>query len=169
MSELFALKWRDINFRTHEISVMRSIVFQVVGPCKTEASQKSIPLDSYSAEALQTWRQHTKFRSSDDWVFASRASSGRRPYWGQPIMQKFIRPVAAKVGIVQPIGWHTFRHTYSTLLRATQADIKVMQELLRHASSRVTLDTYTQAVTLQKRKAQSKVVRLLRVSPAANG
>jgi len=39
----------------------------------------------------------------------------------------------------------------------------VTQELLRHAS-RVTLDTYTQAVTLQKRKAQSNVIRLLRDS-----
>ena len=90
-------------------------------------------------------------------------------YWGQPIMQKFIRPVAAQVGIVQHIGWHTFRRTYSTLLRATRADIKVMQELLSRASSRVTLDTFTQAVTLQKRKAQSKVVRLLRASTAEAG
>jgi integrase len=53
MSELFALKWRDINFQSNEISVTRSIVFQVVGPCKTEASQKPIPLDAYLAEALK--------------------------------------------------------------------------------------------------------------------
>ena len=39
-----------------------------------------------------------------------------------------------------------------------------MQELLRHASSRVTLDTYTQAITLQKRTAQSDVIRLLHAS-----
>jgi hypothetical protein len=44
-----------------------------------------------------------------------------------------------------------------------------MQELLRHASSRVTLDTYTQAVTLQKRKAQSNVIRLLRESSGSAG
>jgi integrase len=162
MSELFALKWRDINFLTNEISVTRSIVFQVVGPCKTEASQKPIPLDPYLAEALLTWRQHARYRAPDDWVFASPATRGRQPYWGQCIMRRFIRPAAAKVGITQPIGWHTFRHTYSSLLRATRADIKVMQELLRHASSRVTLDTYTQAVTLHKRKAQSDVVRLIR-------
>jgi integrase len=36
-----------------------------------------------------------------------------------------------------------------------------MQELLRHSTIRVTLDTYTQAVTLQKRKAQEAVVALL--------
>jgi len=59
------------------------------------------------------------------------------------------------------LGWHTFRHTYSTLLRATGADIKVMQELLRHASARLTLDTYTQAITDKKRRTQTKVVRLL--------
>jgi len=62
------------------------------------------------------------------------------------------------------LGWHTFRHTYSSLLKATHADIKVMQELLRHASSRVTLDTYTQAMTSDKREAQSAVVRLLLAS-----
>jgi hypothetical protein len=49
-------------------------------------------------------------------------------------------------------------------LRANKADIKVTQELLRHASSRVTLDTYTQAVTVQKRRTQSSVVRLLQAS-----
>jgi hypothetical protein len=41
MSELFGLKWGDIDFQKNEISVTRSIVFQVVGPCKTEASQKT--------------------------------------------------------------------------------------------------------------------------------
>jgi len=70
------------------------------------------------------------------------------------------------VGIAVRIGWHTFRHTYSTLLRANQTDIEVMQELLRHTPSRVTLDMYTQAVTVQKRKAQSKVIRLLHAAAA---
>jgi len=59
------------------------------------------------------------------------------------------------------IGWHTFRHTYSTLLRSVGAELKVMQELLRHSTIRVTLDTYTQAVTAAKRAAQSAVVSLI--------
>ena len=84
-------------------------------------------------------------------------------------MRNLIRPAAVELGITERIGWHTFRHTYSSLLRATGADIKVMQELLRHASSRVTLDTYTQAVTTQKRKAQSEVIRLFHVSGSRGG
>ena len=169
MSELFGLKWHDIDFQGNEISVTRSIVFQVVGPCKTEASQKPVPLDARLAEALKVWRHQTKYGEVDDWVFASPAARGERPYWGQCLMRSIIRPAAAKIGITQRIGWHTFRHTYSSLLRANRTDIKVTQELLRHASSRVTLDTYTQAVTLQKRKAQSKVIRLLRASSEAAG
>jgi len=94
-------------------------------------------------------------------------SVGKKTYWGQTIMRSFIRPAAVKIGIAQHIGWHTFRHTYSSLLAATKADIKVMQELLRHASSRVTLDTYTQAVTIHKRRAQSRVIRLFRAPAVA--
>jgi integrase len=163
MSELFGLKWKDVDFDANEISVVRSIVMQVTGPCKTESSQKPVPLDPYLAEALQAWRQQAKYSGPEDWVFASPSVNGQRPYWGQQIMRKVIRPIAILVGITKHIGWHTFRHTYSTLLRATRVDIKVMQELLRHASSRVTMDTYTQAVTAQRRKAQSGVIRLFRV------
>lgn len=75
-------------------------------------------------------------------------------------MRYHIRPTARKCGITKKFGWHTFRHTYSTLLRHVGSDIKVMQELLRHASSRVTMDTYTQAVTTAKRLAQSAVICL---------
>jgi integrase len=163
MSELFGLKWKDVDFDANEISVVRSIVMQVTGPCKTELSQKPVPLDPYLAAALQAWRQQARYSGPEDWVFASPSVNGRRPYWGQQIMRKVIRPISIRLGITKRIGWHTFRHTYSTMLRANRVDIKVMQELLRHASSRVTMDTYTQAVTAQKRKAQSGVIRLFRV------
>jgi integrase len=108
MSELFDLKWNDIDFRRNEISVTRSIVFQVVGPCKTEASQKPVPLGSRLAEALKVWRDHTKYSMGDDWAFASPVARGKRPYWGECLMRTIIRPAAAKIGITQRIGWHTF-------------------------------------------------------------
>ena len=66
------------------------------------------------------------------------------------------------MGIAKKMGWHTFRHTCATLLRASGVDIKVAQELLRHASCRVTLDTYTQAITEHKRAAQNRVASLVR-------
>ena len=161
-SELFGLKWTDINFKKNEISVTRSIVMQVVGPCKTEASQKPVPLDPVLARTLRVWQAHTKYKAASDWVFASPHSGGRKPYWYQSLMRNRIREAARDVGIAKIIGWHTFRHTCATLLRASGADIKVVQELLRHASCRVTLDTYTQAVTEQKRAAQNRVACMVR-------
>jgi site-specific recombinase XerD len=76
-------------------------------------------------------------------------------------MKRYIRPVAKAAGINKNIGWHTFRHFFGTLLKANGEDIKTVQELLRHANSRITLDVYTQAVTSNKRAAQSKVVRMM--------
>jgi hypothetical protein len=40
-----------------------------------------------------------------------------------------------------------------------------VQELLRHANSRITLDIYTQAVTPAKRAAQTKVVEIILPKP----
>ena len=74
--ELFALKWKDVDFDAKQASVTRSIVSQVVGICKTEASQKPIPLHESLAQALLEWRRHTSFRKREDWVFASPHSQG---------------------------------------------------------------------------------------------
>jgi integrase len=141
--------------------VTRLIVFQVVGPCKTEVAQRPIPIDDCLADALEVWRAQSHYRADRDWFFANVNSSGRQPYWGQPILRNNIRPIAINLGIIGRLGWHTFRHTCSTLPRATGTDMKVMQELLRHASARVTPGTYTQAITDKKRRAQTKVVQLL--------
>jgi Phage integrase family len=55
---------------------------------------------------------------------------------GQAILRNYIRPVAQRVGIQKRFGWHTFRHTYATLLRSVGTEFKVMQDLLRHSSLR---------------------------------
>jgi len=59
------------------------------------------------------------------------------------------------------IGWHTFRHSHSTLLHALGVDLKVQQVLLRHADIRTTMNIYTDAVPAALREANSKVVRLV--------
>ena len=157
-SELFGLKWGDINSAEGTMNVTRSIVCGVVGPCKTEASQKPVPIHPLIVEALVKWREHQRYRKVDDWVFASNRRGGRMPYWGQAILRKYIRPRAQELGIERNFGCHTFRHTYSTLLRSVGTEFKVMQELLRHSSLRSRLDFYTQAITPAKHAAQAAVV-----------
>jgi integrase len=160
-SELFGLKWGDFDFTQGTMNVTRSIVYGVVGPCKTESSQKPVPVHPLLADTLSEWRKQCAYTKPDDWVFASRRYRGRRPFWGQAILRKYVRPVAQRVGIQKCIGWHTFRHTYSTLLRSVGTEFKVMQELLRHSTLRSTLDVYTQAITPAKHAAQAAVLSLV--------
>jgi len=163
--ELFGLKWRDIDFEQGELNVIRSIVCGVEGRCKTESSQKPVPMHSQLAAALIAWRQQCRLKADDDWVFASRLHKGQRPYWGAVIMCHYIQPVAEKLGIQKRIGWHTFRRTYCTLLRSLGVEFKVMQELMGHSSLRSTLDVYTQAVGPAKRAAQAAVLSLFVAPP----
>ena len=50
---------------------------------------------------------------------------------------------------------------YSTLLKANGEDVKVVQELMRHANISTTMNIYTKALTSAKREAQSRVVDVL--------
>ena len=78
------------------------------------------------------------------------------------VLNKIIRPALREAGIVgKTIGWHSFRHTLATNLRSRGVDVKVAQELLRHANSRITLDLYTRAVSSEKRAASGKQFDLL--------
>jgi integrase len=137
--ELAGLKWQDIDFQNLQIDVKRSVVSQVVGRCKTEASQKPVPIDEYTMGDLLDWFRETPFREPEDWVFATNSSRagkkrGKQPLWLSTVMRYHIGPVVRKLGIEKRVGWHTFRHTYATLLKANGEDDKAVQELLRHAS-----------------------------------
>jgi integrase len=165
--ELAGLKWADIDFLNLQINVTRSVVDQHVGKCKTEISQKPVPMDEYTASDLMAWYQQTPFRAPGDWVFATNSNRaghkrGKQPLWLCKIMNHRIQPIARKLGITKRIGWHTFRRTYSSMLKANGEDVKVVQELLRHASTKITLDIYAQALTPAKRAAQRKVVGMIR-------
>jgi integrase len=81
--------------------------------------------------------------------------------WPQTIMRRFIQPAVAAAGITKRIGWHTLRHTFSTLIKSLGVDAKVVQELMRHASFRTTMDGYTQALDEPKRQAQERLADLI--------
>ena len=59
------------------------------------------------------------------------------------------------------MGWHTFRHTYATLLIGNGENVKVVQELMRHANSRSTLEIYSQVRIEHKRKAQQRLAEAI--------
>jgi len=161
-SELIALTWQDVDFETLQISINKSCVRGQVGETKTAASAKPVPLAKAVAAALKEWRQVTPYNRPGNFLFPSLRANGKIPVWPDMILEKVIRPAAKEAGITgKVIGWHTFRHSLGSNLRFLGVDVKVAQELLRHANATITLDLYSQAVSSRKREASAKVVKML--------
>jgi len=156
-SEIMGLQWGDFNWEDFTVLIQRGVVNGKAGDTKTEASRKSLPVDPSLVAPLAELRKRSLHNGPQHWLFPNRAG---RPRGQQNILQRHLRPAAMRAGIGK-IGWHTFRHSYSTMLRAVGADIKVQQELLRHSTIQSTMNIYTQAVSEQKRAANSMVVRIL--------
>jgi len=144
--ELIGLRWQDVDFENLILHIRRSVVAMVEGAPKTEASLKDVPLDAQTAESLWAWRRLSPYPSPGDWVFASPHMKGRQPYWPGTLWRYYGKPALQRAKVTKQVSYHTFRHTFGTLLNANGENPKVVQELLRHASLKVTTDVYMQAV-----------------------
>jgi len=157
ISELLGLQWGDVDFENLTVRIQRSVVEGKVNLTKTEASESTLPLDPALAEALLAHQAASVYRADTDFVFAGEEG---KPRWKDCLLADKIKPAAARAGIGS-IGWHTFRHTYSTLLHAFGTTPAVQKELLRHANIQTTLNVYTQAISAEKRRAAAQIVNAL--------
>lgn len=161
VSEIMGLRWGDFDWENQTVLVQRSVVHGRVGDTKTEYSRRPMPLDPALARTLWSWRERSMYPMESDWVFANDQG---KPRWQESILEDHLKP-AAETAEIGKICRHTFRHTYSTMLRSLGVDVKVQQELLRHADIQTTMNIYTQAVSDAKREANREVMRV--VLPAA--
>ena len=115
---------------------------------------------------LRPWREHTPYRSDEDWIFASPHFHGKTPYNYQILFRRHIRPVIERVSELRsskqaPIGWHTLRRSLATLLISNGENVKVAQSQLRHTTPKITLELYAQAVSADHQRAHRKVVQMV--------
>ena len=164
VSELLALKWADIAFDAGEIRPVRAIVDGHIGNPKTEASGRAVPMAVELASELLDWRGMCPYNQESDFVFGSPELNGTQPYWPDSMLRKVIRPAAVRAGITKNIGWHSFRRSLATLLQASGVSVKATQDMLRHASSRLTLELYAQSVPEDRRTAQAGILRAVNAS-----
>ena len=60
-----------------------------------------------------------------------------------------------RAGISKRIGWHTFRRSLASLLVVENPDMKLTQEILRHANARITMELYAQSTMPAKQELQA--------------
>jgi len=154
VSEILALRWEHIDFKVGVMMVQQGVVNGRIGRVKTEASQDDVPLDSAFAAVLQDWKGNRTFGL----VFPSPLTG--RPYYAGIIQRQILRPKGAGIGVLG-LGWHTFRHTYRSLLDETGAPIGVQQKLMRHSNVATTMNVYGNSTLKAKQAANSKVVQMV--------
>ena len=146
-------KWRTAT------NLFRSPHQQAPSPL---VSQFRIPASGFSEplpppEMLKGHGQVLSGAAPTDSVLAG--DSGR-PRWRGVLFRDHIQPAAEKAGIGR-IGWHTFRHSFSTLIHDMGTDLAVQKELLRHADVKTTMNIYPWAMAPAKRKAIRKLTKKL--------
>lgn len=159
-SELFALRWSDIDWQKRTLRVVRRIVAGVLDEPKSERSKDPLPLADELIAVLSHWKMRARYTAPERYVFSSSFKRGTMPLAPDHIQDSRLRPAGKELHFADSLGWHTFRHTYRTFLDQTGAPISVQQYLMRHADSRQTLE-YGEAVTQSNREAHGKVVSMV--------
>jgi integrase len=147
ISEIRALQWQDFDLKGRILTLPRSIVGRYVwNGGKTGASEDEVFLDSKLVSVPEAW------------LFAN--VDTKRPVHGDAIQKDYLRPAGEKIGL-QGVGWHSFRHTYRTLIDDIGTPLGVQQRLMRHADIKTTMNTYGSAFEKTKRRANSRVADLV--------
>lgn len=69
---------------------------------------------------------------------------------------------------VPSIRFHDLRHTHATLLLSMGMNIKVVSERLGHSSTRMTLDTYSHATSICRKRRRTRSI-IFSLNPSAGG
>lgn len=158
-SEGFGLKWQDLDLEQGVVTFRQGFVSGRISQLKTEASRADMSIPPEVRDSLIAWRKLTPYRAPGDWVFASPATKGRRPFWPDSMLAQYIRPKAEEAGL-GCVGWHTFRHSLSSWGKEA-LKLEETKELLRHSNVQTTSDIYGGLSLEAKRDAQDRLVKFV--------
>ena len=137
-SELLNLKPSDIDSRRNIVIIRQS----------KGRKDRIAPL---SSKILDMLREYYKIHKPKTWLFEGKTEN--TPY-DERSLSNVLKQALTKCKITKPVSLHWLRHSYATHLLESGTDLRYIQELLGHSSSKTTaIYTHVSTKNLQKIKS----------------
>ncbi len=117
LSELCALRWRDLDLADGLVTVLGK-----------GGKQRSVPVGSHARKALDDWRRESQGQR-DTPVFPGRGGATITPR----AVQIRLRQLAQRQGLFKRVHPHLLRHSFASHVLESSGDLRGVQELLGHA------------------------------------
>lgn len=127
VSECCGFHLRDVDWKTGELRLRSEVA--------KGGREAVVPLGADVIDWLERWKPvRRKYAAGGPWMFVTlRGAQVDRHY-----VWEMVGRYARRAGIEWPVHPHVLRHTFATELLREGADIREVQELLRHADLRTT-------------------------------
>jgi integrase len=150
-SELRGLRWQDIDLKRAVLHIRQRVDrYQKIGPLKSEAGERTVPLPPMLVNSLREWKLACP-KGDLDLAFANRNG---KSHCHQDIISRSFHPAQIAAGVVDArgrakySGLHALRHFYASWCINRRVDgglelpLKLVQARLGHASIQMTADRY---------------------------
>ena len=157
IGELCGLKWSDIDFEKRRLRVNKTVAVAYKDTSDNEKKRtlvlqnttksgkpRTITLNSKAIEILHKQKDYVG-GGSDDFIV-----NGSTDIVNKGVVGSSYSKIAIAAKIPNPAGVHTLRHTFASLAIRKGANIKVVSEILGHASVSFTYNTYVHVIEEQK-------------------
>lgn len=161
--ELAALKWSDIDFENKKIYIRKNIVTiydyedtekktrKVNLQTSTKTSDgRTIPLIKSAEDILNSIKSKYQEINSDGFII----NNSDKMVHVDTISESYTN-IAKTAGIENPLGIHTLRHTFASLLIKKGVDIKIVSDILGHKDVSFTYNIYVHILEEQKAQAMN--------------
>ncbi|MGD0032499.1 site-specific integrase [Paenibacillus illinoisensis] len=169
--ELCALKWSDINFKTHEIRITKTLYNEnnnmklyKLTPPKTKGSIRNFSIDDSVTKLLLAYRDRQEKKIHElkkhnpayhDAGFLFCRENGY-PFIQKNLLYRMER-ILKKTSIKKQATPHIFRHTHISMLSEAGVDLKTIMKRVGHDDPETTLKIYTHVTEKMRKDANEKI------------
>ncbi|TYR78454.1 site-specific integrase [Priestia megaterium] len=176
VGELVVLKWGDIDFDKHTISINKTYYnptnnttkYLLVRP-KTTKSKRVINVDPDLIEMFRKYKEEQDkiiSRLGDSYHNRGYIFTNLNRHLGYPILIKFVANRMARLlklsGLNLELTPHTLRHTHTSLLAQAEVELDEIMDRLGHEDDEVTRKVYLHITNYRRKNASNKFSNLVR-------